>query len=382
MKTRLFLMSLLLILSCSKQKKSKSIKNIEYSIAIDKKDIFKEEKLSNIVEDIELIPLQTNDSIFIVDHSKVIVDSLYIYIADKAANSIYIFDQEGKIKTRINHTGRGPMEYHDIDDLCITDNGQIVILDTSSKKVIYYDLNGQAIFEQKIPFHADALEQLNERVLVFNGSSTEDRIILWDVDKERIINSFISYNIKYSGRVSKPLIKFGDKVFWQGEYSSSLINVSESGIETKRKIDFGQYNAKEPIPAPIGGYILSQEEAFLFNYAETDQLIWFGFQCETLSNLPFFALYSKKTQKQIILNMKHLDENVTYYTSPPQIKTVAPDGRLVSVLDSYILLNNLSKLKKLKKYKNNNSFDDFCEIVKEVKLDDNPIICLYKFKDF
>ena len=380
--------TLLLILASCSNKNGEKISDKANLLEINQQDLFKQYKLSDIVEEVELVPLETNDTTLIGQYTKVIVDSLNIYLSDNVTKTLFIFGRTGKIKAKINALGRGPFEYSEIRDFCILNNGLIAILDTERKKVVYYSSEGQPVSELKLPFYADALEQQGGNILVFNGSSRDDRIILWDIEQEKRIASYISYDVKYSGRIRKPLIKYKNNVFWKGEFKNELIAPSVEGISTARKIDFGEYNPTEPVSRKIpefGGinvHLMLPDEAIMRRYTETDDFICFLFDCEKLSDLPFYVFYAKASKRKIVLNMDYLDEDLTFYTSPPPIETADSYGKFVSVLYPFFLLDNIEKKKKSKSIKNPEKLNAYIKKLEGLKDSDNPIICFYKIKSF
>ena len=62
---------------------------------------------SGILSDMDLIQLETNDSVLIGNIDKVIATSDRLFIADFENLSVYIFDLEGKYVNKISIHGRG-----------------------------------------------------------------------------------------------------------------------------------------------------------------------------------------------------------------------------------------------------------------------------------
>ncbi|HTO15620.1 MAG TPA: 6-bladed beta-propeller [Edaphocola sp.] len=350
-------------------------------------DLHKEYKLSEIIDSIQLIPLETSSNCLIGNCKKVLVSSQYIYIYDDVSKGLFVFDLKGKLKKRIKNLGKGPNEYLEIEDFCLSNNGDIALLDGGLKKVIFVNHLDFSLTDQQIPFFADAIEFLDDKHLVFNGSAFEDRIIIWNYKNKSRVSSFIKYNKKSnSTRTLKPLIKYGDNVYYAHEFQTNLEQISVDNIKSCKYIDFGKYNfqgdfMKVRFLGITDLYINPPNTATIYNYTETESIIYFQFQIEEHSDSPYFVFFSKTTKNKIILNNHNYEDDVVNYPYPPVIETSTPNGGLVAILHPSFLLENSDKLKnKSGKLINDNKFDSVNWVIKDLKITDNPIIAICYFK--
>lgn len=96
--------------------------------------IYKVEKIDDVfswdefVEKVEVIPLETNDSSVIGIFHKGIVTGNDIFVFDFRHHLLLNFDITGNFKRKIGKEGKGPEEYLEIRDFCVTGN-HIYILD-------------------------------------------------------------------------------------------------------------------------------------------------------------------------------------------------------------------------------------------------------------
>lgn len=356
---------------------------------IESEDLFKYYKLSDIVDSIQIIPLETSDSCLIGNCNKVLIDNQHIYALDNVSNSLFIFELNGKLKRNIKRIGKGPNEYLEIDDFCLLNNGDIAILDTRSKKILFINGVDLSLSEQKIPFYADAIEYLKEGYLVLNGSSREDRIIIWDYKKKERINSFIKYDEKYnSTRILKPLIRYNDDVYYAHKFETYLERISVDKIEKCNYIDFGKYNIKGDLLKKrfLGVtdiYINPPNTATIYKYTETNSFVYFEFSIENLGEWPFYVFYSKESKNKIILNNASYTDDLTHYICPPLISTATPAGGFVSVLLPSILVEKMDKVKnKSNEILSLERFRQVNEKIGRIKITDNPIIAIYYLKQF
>lgn len=372
-----YLFIVLIVYSCTYDKSDKNVN----SISIKDSDFNKKYKLSEIIDSVLLIPLETNDSCLIGNISKILMSGDTICILDEKVNRILYFDKQGKFISAISHIGRAPFEYLSLDDFCRLSNGNIAVVNSSIKKLIIYNSKGEGVAVQRLPFFADALEQLNDSILVFNGSSFEDRVILWNYKQQRKMNSYIKYDKRFSRRILKPFIKYGEEVFWRQNFHSELFKVGENELSKVREVDFGKHSFKgEVVQGVMGLYMLPSNVAEMYYYTETLNYIVFRFSCEDLGENPYFVFHSKNSKQNIVLNEVNFVDDMTYYPTPPQVIADVPEERFISILIPSFWFNYLEKEGHY--YAEHKNFNTLKEQIKNIQFSDNPVIAIYKLKPF
>ena len=98
-----------------------------------------------LVENIEIIPLETNQKSLISDIDHIIFDQDNIYI-QSWHDKVLQFSKAGRYIRQIGEKGRGPGEYFSVIDFQISD-GFVLILD--SKSILKYDNEGRFIKQLK-----------------------------------------------------------------------------------------------------------------------------------------------------------------------------------------------------------------------------------------
>jgi hypothetical protein len=109
--------------------------------------------LSDMIESIEYIPLETNSNCFIGDiHASedVLISDNYIFVCCKTTQSCYLFNRAGKFIAKIGNKGNGPGEYLLPNLFAIDEKSRQVILSdprgpADMGKLLYYDLNGKYV---------------------------------------------------------------------------------------------------------------------------------------------------------------------------------------------------------------------------------------------
>ncbi len=163
-KVNFLLVCILIFLVSCKDKQQKEAKHTEFSVPVDPQDPI---LLSNILKDYDLIVLETTEQSMLGEIIKTQVHDDQFYLLSN--NAIYVFEQSGKFKQKINNRGRGPDEYAGISDFDIY-SGVLYLLDRSNQSVLEFDLNGQHLNTRSIHLWAQKLIVINEgEILLYSG---------------------------------------------------------------------------------------------------------------------------------------------------------------------------------------------------------------------
>ena len=100
--------------------------------------------LSELVESVEVIRLETNDNCLIKDIRKVFVTDNYISLIENDQRPCKLFDRKGNFITEIGKVGQGPHEYTSLSYLFIDEkNSRIYIMrGIMANELLCYDLEG------------------------------------------------------------------------------------------------------------------------------------------------------------------------------------------------------------------------------------------------
>lgn len=112
--------------------------------------------LLNAESSIKTIPFASNVSYILPDFKGGLIGDIdkleffnnFLYILDKKANSIWIYNINGQLLKKIHNEGRGPGEYLKIFDFSIDSKNERIVVGVSGK-MQYYDLEGDFIKEYK-----------------------------------------------------------------------------------------------------------------------------------------------------------------------------------------------------------------------------------------
>jgi hypothetical protein len=134
------------LFSCKKNKQRKNDDITEIYVEINDKKT----NVSDFIEKVEVIKLETNDNCLISHISKIVYENEKFYVFDMRVNSIFIFNKDGSCDTVLSKRGIGPGEYLQIIDFNVIDN-YIFIMDYS-RSILKYNSNME--FENEIVFNS------------------------------------------------------------------------------------------------------------------------------------------------------------------------------------------------------------------------------------
>jgi hypothetical protein len=186
---------------------SQSDFSIENSIAINRDTLdYKTIALSGILNDMEIIPLETNSKCLIAGISKLIVFNNNFFILDASSNAVFAFSSTGKFIRRYGAIGNGPGEFQTPTSICINElDNTLLIYDMRARSILIYSITGAYIKSIKI-----------EDGLLGRDIAIKDNIIFINtipLSKEQYENS---YNVRMFNL--------------NGKYLGGLLKVSENNL--------------------------------------------------------------------------------------------------------------------------------------------------------
>jgi len=143
MKYYLLFPLLILLISCSQEKKKEKFDFPVTKIKINPTEN-KKAFIEDIADSVYYVTLEAEKDFSIKHISNFFVTDSLIIIADRSQSTIFLFDQNGKPKIKINHLGDKPDEYANLTDIFYDEySHRIELLDLSLNKIFRYDLDGK-----------------------------------------------------------------------------------------------------------------------------------------------------------------------------------------------------------------------------------------------
>ena len=224
----LFFLSIFLITGCFNNKREEG-ENIKQQFL---NDYQKELDRHSIIDtsSYKYIRLETNKKSSFGDIDKVIIDDDRIIILDRnIAKKVLMFDLDGNFICQIGKAGKGPDEFELIQDVDIdTDKKQVVLFDVSSRKLLFYNYNGDfiknvqldsypgmtlgVISSNKYAFYLHRPVEKGEKQLLFYNSDGNFIDQKFDLKNRKVVFAMPDYFARQGNNLFFIPI-FGDKLF-------------------------------------------------------------------------------------------------------------------------------------------------------------------------
>lgn len=205
--------------------------------------------IDSIIEKVDYIKLGDTGDVLIGDVSKLWITPQHIVIVDKfKAMSIFVFDRAGNAQAVINRLGRGPQEYTSLTDVCLTpDQQRIVVLDNSKKKLLYYNMEGNFLYDKNTSFWIGDLAYADEQHIIAKtyGAQNEDPGLTSYENKDDnlyILDTLM--HIKQSMMPRTAILKqFEDRLYANAIHGDTIYRVAGSnGLVPQYRLDMSAIN--------------------------------------------------------------------------------------------------------------------------------------------
>lgn len=382
MKTIYQLFIFTFLLSCSPKNDNNSFEQIHFS---------KEYISLNDSLELKFIPLETTDSCLIGSISNIQIRNNLIYLLEgRKSEDLFVFDMDGKFIARVGKKGAGPGQYVRIADFDIdTDRQLIVLSDMHQEHLLFYDLNSYRFkYSLKTDFYYNQFSLLLDgKVLLFgcngfeNPDNLNDRKPYYLLRTDSLMSpeatywkaDFITpYTLRGMGKNN--MYRYNNEVYVYHHLFPFVWKYKTDQIEPVYKIELEGYtfpntkflNEESKTSDRQQDYTQALNNSdYITNYVinECSDMISISIQ---KNNVPIQALYNKKSKKGYIFPLKD------YYRSLNLGMLMFPIGATEEYVIGYIQMNEdiIQVKENMKLYK----------YIENKNTDENPILCLYKWK--
>lgn len=390
----LFSLIALLLINCDNkpQMKAQLVSNSSI-IVIKPNSDYDQLDISSILDTVKFVKLELNKESIIGGINKLIVFEDRIYILDNQTSSLFVFNIDGKFISKISKIGHGPGEYTALDFFDIDyEKRQIVLTDLMEYWISRYDLEGNYVSREKIPFWVEGVTPIfNQGYVVYanhrdNKHKLSQEYNLFYLDSSmQISKAYFPYN---SSNFNNPKISFitpetgsfytynKNRCFFS-HYKDQVYEITKEGLKPKYRFDFGEKTFNEKYleqKTELKNYMEKGEFFQLANVLENDDFVIFSFY-QTSTPIRHLGYYSKNSHKIICSPGFTVKDNyfdghdMTTYNSWI-IAAIQPSYLLswsANVDNKKALLN--SEYAQLKK-----------NIADQLTQEDNPVLMFYKLK--
>lgn len=348
--------------------------------------------LSETIDDMEIIYLETNDTCMISDVDKLRFHNNKFYVFDETGNKrLLCFDKEGNFQYQIGRRGKANGEYLTPRDMNINPwLNRIEIYDVLSNKILFYSFSGEYlgyyIVEQKARSYT-IIDSLNYGFFVdANFESVSYNFCTSSTEKFSCKNKSIDFLGQQD--VMNGINLFNESVYgtlFSYSLSNNIYRITSQGALPAYTINYNNISLPDNIMNSNMGDIvnyLSDKKipGFISHLAETSKHISFSYTFDCLNeNTVYYSKESGKTK-----NLYKPINNINGLPLPPPFCTI--NDTFVTVVPAYeiILAYNEMKLRKESSESNvsDKAFNKLQSISSKLSDDSNPIIIMYTIKDF
>lgn len=380
----LLLFSILFIISvsCSDPKSkddSVSVQDISETV-IHFDNVNNNPELSKLIKSPpKFVFLETSENSLIGKIDKVIVHEKLIFILDSfIAESVLVFDIEGKFIQRLSSKGEGPSQYKMPLDIFI-ENDQVWLLD-NGREVKIFDLKGILIDNFKLDdFSAIKFQKSNDSdFFAFVSGDIEDNLIVSDNNLNRIHSYFPYVDREVDMIILNSIFKSYDSgdIIYRRNHNDTLYSVKNDGkIKPYKFINYGNngidYNSFLTLKSSGNENHSLNKYAYTTLYSENlrNEVLAFSYNSAYWINI-----FDKKNQNSILFNYSNFQNDLTMDNDFNLIGNTSKDfifqinPRSIKANQEKILSGSIEGISQ-----------EFFQKVNELNQDANPILMLVQF---
>ena len=365
MKSVAILLFVCMLVSCTRQNSTKEeFQYIDIKIEQSKNSV----NLSDIVDSIDYVSLETNPEYLIGAIDKLIMDDTgnYLIVDKEITKTILRFDPEGKFINKIGCTGQAPNEYVTITDVAYADE-KVYVWDCTSRKLLIYSVSGEFISNHKFDYIARSVLYLGNDRLAFccdyipNQKLLSDdgypSVMIYDMKSDEIYpKTFFDKNISSLGYMSL-LNNLCDNNLYL-PLNDTIYNMTVSGPEVKYVLSYDEKykrNKEEYIERSKVEKLTADDATESFMKGNYPHLISFFEGDEKclmfmrMKEMLYYGFFDKRTKEY----MEASSESLPVVNDIDGVALFMPrymDGNVVySVIDPlYIMMENEALAQKMK----------------------------------
>jgi hypothetical protein len=348
------------------------------------------------IESLQFIPLETNPECYISSRNIYNLNKDHIVVSSN--ETVHLFSRDGKHLKSFKRLGKGPGEYGEIREIdLVSDRPEIMVASPNQRKIVCYDYDGNVTTEINLPFIALNIAPVSGGLFacysgrMFLGSNDQDLNQIAFIDRKgKIVSKYLPFQYRMNSGTSVNFCYSGESgvYFINPAYSYDIDQAGPGDLFfMKYRFSFGNKN--------LDTTLLNNEK--IMESAQANQSFGAAFTdldhlAITTNTISFWGpvIQSKIRYGTRQINRKtghvrfmELDSkfNFGYYSGMPIVFNPHSSGEYFTFCcDAVDMVEIFKKLTPDQK-KILSKFEGFDRLV-NLKEDDNPVLVLYKVKDF
>ena len=332
--------------------------------------------------EVSFIKLETNDKC-LINRTIRQVESAFgkLFILSGGEGKLFVFDSSGNFIAPIGNIGAGPQEYIFCSSFSIDYNRNIIsLVDMVQKKVVNYSLiNYDFISEHRIVEGLTCFEYMGNDKLLWHNLVAQNDFAGWSFITTDFNQKYISKHVKkdfitgYHTTPLKSIYKIDGDIFAYTGYNSNIYHFIGDSVTKLYKIEFGQF------ALPSMDYLekISRGNVnFLHDLAQSNYV--FSFSAigvrntlvvdYTVFNTHYIGFYNKLNDQIFSYSMEDFQKKLNI-GKIDRISGVVNNTIAAVLLPFHLVEENVDNYTK-----------ELQRLVDISKDDDNPILCLLRFK--
>ena len=382
----LVFVSLLLFCACGNKTDSPTSSMTSTDLSrMDRVEIKDQRKImvDSIVEKIDYVKLGETGDVLIGKVTDLLITPDHIIVGDtRQAKAVFIFDRAGNSQAVISRLGRGPQEYMDLSTIFLTPDQQTIgIVDNSMKKLLYFDLRGNFIKKQDLPFSCNGIEYIDDKTMMLASDGWADKspvlesypnkndLLFFTDTTLQIQSSAIKnpFDVNIFNHVIFHKKRFDDRIYVGKGFGDTIYQVTTDEIFPRYWIDMtavdGVANFGKDMSSEKVAQIMDSKPTFVGNlYVESDDYALF---CVSKMG---YVLFNKHTKKTCNINNRSLTALCLYVL----FSEFSHKNQFISVVPAFRFLTFCPDVPGIELWN---------EIKEGLTDEDNPVLLFYTLKD-
>lgn len=237
---------ILILASCTSIQKDEKEKGSILHIPIEKKDGIMHINADSIFESIEYIPLETTEENLLSGmeylSTKVYNDTIYIW--DRNLQQLIQYDGKGKYLKKLSRRGNGPGEYIKVWDFLVLDT-TVCLLSEANKKIIFYRKSDFTyLYSVPIPVSAVQMSKYGKFLYLFSGNWSPEKfnIYVMDIETGEVISRYHEFTSRGVYYVCTTFNRAASHNYYFMQYDYHIYEAQPFGNRIVYTLDFGEEN--------------------------------------------------------------------------------------------------------------------------------------------